>query len=342
MQELVSILIPSYNAEHWIRETIESALSQTWHNKEIIIVDDGSTDRTLQIAKQYDSKLVKVISQENRGANAARNKALEFAQGDYLQWLDADDLLAPEKIEKQMLESVTIANPRILLTSSWVKFYYRYENEKFTPDNLWRDLDPIDWLITKFSENVWMNPAAWLVSRQLTESVGAWDERLNRDQDGEYICRIVSKSEAVKFVSEAKSYYRQCNQNSLSRQISDKSLKSIFLSTTLCINYLLSLEDSERTRAACLRLLKSRHCYFYRAKHEIIKSAEKLASDLGGTLIPPAMSRGFRVVSYIAGWEMATKIKDKLWTIEIFCRKNCDRLLDMMFSLWAAIVARRR
>ena len=72
MTELVSILIPCYNAEKWLKETIESALSQTWPNKEIIIVDDGSTDNSLMIASQYESNLVKVISQENKGAPAAQ------------------------------------------------------------------------------------------------------------------------------------------------------------------------------------------------------------------------------------------------------------------------------
>ena len=105
MSVLVSILIPSYNAEEWIEETIQSALSQTWPRKEIIIVDDGSTDNSLRIAKEYESNSVKVISQENSGAAVARNKALEYAQGDYIQWLDADDLLAPDKIEKQLRSS---------------------------------------------------------------------------------------------------------------------------------------------------------------------------------------------------------------------------------------------
>jgi glycosyltransferase involved in cell wall biosynthesis len=99
---LVSILIPVFNAEKWIRENIESALSQTWERKEIIIIDDGSTDNSLQIEKKYESNIVKVISQEKMESAVARNRALEYAQGDYIQWLDADDLLSPDKIEKQL------------------------------------------------------------------------------------------------------------------------------------------------------------------------------------------------------------------------------------------------
>src|SRR4029077_692185 len=102
MPPLVSILIPAYNAEKWIADTISSALAQPWPRKEIIIVDDGSTDQTLSIARQFTSKTVSVIAQKNQGASAARNKAFQLCQGDYIQWLDADDLLSPDKVAKQL------------------------------------------------------------------------------------------------------------------------------------------------------------------------------------------------------------------------------------------------
>ncbi|PYX04484.1 MAG: hypothetical protein DMG85_17690 [Acidobacteria bacterium] len=102
MTPLVSILIPAYNAEPWIADTIRSTLRQTWPRTEIIIVDDGSRDRTFEIAQQFSSDYVFVVTQENQGAAAARNRAFELCQGDYIQWLDADDLLWPDKIAKQM------------------------------------------------------------------------------------------------------------------------------------------------------------------------------------------------------------------------------------------------
>jgi glycosyltransferase involved in cell wall biosynthesis len=78
VQPLVSILIPAYNAEEWIAETLDSALAQTWHAKEILVVDDGSTDRTLDIARHFMSRGVRVISQPHQGAAAARNRALSL------------------------------------------------------------------------------------------------------------------------------------------------------------------------------------------------------------------------------------------------------------------------
>src|ERR1700722_3853728 len=102
MKPLVSILIPAYNAGPFIADTIKSALAQTWPEKEIIIVDDGSTDGTLSIAQKFASKGLTVVTQTNQGASLTRNRAFSLCRGDFIQWLDADDLLAHDKISRQM------------------------------------------------------------------------------------------------------------------------------------------------------------------------------------------------------------------------------------------------
>jgi glycosyltransferase involved in cell wall biosynthesis len=80
MTPLLSVLTPAYNAESWVANTIRSALAQTWMNKEIIFIDDGSSDRTLSIAHQFASKTVSVVSQENQGAAATETKRSPFAR----------------------------------------------------------------------------------------------------------------------------------------------------------------------------------------------------------------------------------------------------------------------
>src|SRR5262245_6146422 len=94
---LVSILIPAYNAEKLIGYTLQSAVSQTWPRKEVIVIDDGSTDRTAEIARRFASTNVKVVSTLNCGLSAAVNTAYKLCQGDYIQELDADDILSPDK-----------------------------------------------------------------------------------------------------------------------------------------------------------------------------------------------------------------------------------------------------
>jgi glycosyltransferase involved in cell wall biosynthesis len=313
MAEFVSILMPCYNAEKWLKETIDSALSQTWPNKEIIIVDDGSTDNSLQIAKQYESATIKVISQENKGGSAARNKALECAQGDYIQWLDADDILAPDKIEKQMKVARDIADQKVLLSCSWGRFYYRYWKAKFVEDSLWRDLNPVEWLIISFSEGSWMSNSAWLVSRTLTELAGPWDERLFMDQDGEYLCRVLTKSNNVVFVPEAREYVRRSNLESVGNSLSRRSLESHFLSKTLCIGYLLSVENSERTREACVMLLQNSRRFYYPAQTDLMKKADDLAHELGGTLSRPVYNRRLAFAERIFGFTFAN-IMRRLWS----------------------------
>ena len=329
MPHLVSILIPAYNAERWIADTIKSALSQTWVKKEIIVVDDGSSDNTLEIAKTFESKTVKVIAQRNMGACGARNRALTLAQGTYIQFLDADDLLAPDKISQQLKGRNNNSDARTLLTSAFGKFFFCQHRAQFRPDSLWQDLAPVDWILKKFMENVWMNPAAWLVSRRLTELAGPWDERLSPSgsDDGEYMCRLVARSEEVKFVPEAKCYYRVGNVGTLSSRKSDSALNALFLSLCLCIEHLRSLEDSERTRLACVRFLQNSLFYFYPEKVEIVNKARYLARSLGGDLLPPKENLKFLLVRKVFGWKRGKKIMVTLRKRKLAMAVQWDEML---------------
>lgn len=99
---LVSVIIPVYNGERFLAEAIESVLAQTYQNYEVIVVDDGSTDNSPEIARSYPS--VRFIKQEHAGTAAARNRGVMLAAGEYLAFLDADDLWMPNKLRLQMEE----------------------------------------------------------------------------------------------------------------------------------------------------------------------------------------------------------------------------------------------
>src|SRR5262245_40217728 len=149
MEPLVSILIPAYNASRWIRETLESALSQTWERKEIIVVDDGSTDPTAEIVASYASRGVRLVQQTHQGAAFARNRARSEAQGDYVQWLDADDLLGREKVARQLSLLREAGSKNVLASGAWAHFRYRPARAVFRPTALWSDSTPADWLVRK-------------------------------------------------------------------------------------------------------------------------------------------------------------------------------------------------
>ena len=106
-QPLVSIITPAYNAEKYIKETIESVLGQTYKNWELIIVNDGSTDSTEEIIKSFDDSRVVLLSQKNSGVSSARNLGMQSSKGKYITFLDADDVLPPEslKVRVDYLES---------------------------------------------------------------------------------------------------------------------------------------------------------------------------------------------------------------------------------------------
>lgn len=306
MQPLVSILIPAYNAEHWIGDTLESALRQTWPRKEIIVVDDSSTDNTLSVARGFASKSVSVVTKPNGGASSTRNKAFSLSQGDYIQWLDADDLLAPDKIEKQMEALADSGDRRTLLSSAWGRFTYRADRAEFTPTSLWCDLTPAEWLVRKLEHNVFMQTGVWLVSRELSEAAGEWDTRLLGDDDGEYFCRVILASKRVRFVPEAKMFYRRSGLASLSYiGTSNKKLEAQFLSMQLHIRYLRSLEENERVRAACLTFLQDWLIQFYPERPDLVSEIEQLAKDLGGQLKAPKLSWKYAWIQKIFGWRVA-------------------------------------
>lgn len=308
MNQLVSILIPAFNAQKWIRGCIESALSQTWIRKEIIVVDDGSTDSTLEIAKAYESPIVFVGAQENRGASAARNHALSLAQGDYIQWLDSDDILAPDKVAMQLRGALPGQSSQVLLSGAWGRFYNVPERVTFKPSLLWADMEPLEWLYRKIDQNLWMAIESWLVSRKLTETAGPWNESLSLDDDGEYFTRVVSCSSWICFTPEARCCCRRATFGiSHGLSLNNSKLDSQYLSMLSSIRTLLMMEDSPRTRSACLKLLGRWAIYFYPERLDLFNEMQSMAIELGAELPRPRLRPKYRWLQKVFGWKVAKK-----------------------------------
>jgi glycosyltransferase involved in cell wall biosynthesis len=328
MKPLVSILIPACNAEQWIADTIKSAIAQTWPRKEIIVVDDGSTDQTLAIARRFASKDVAVVTRENQGASSTRNHALSLSQGDYIQWLDADDLLSPDKIESQMEAADEIRSSRTLLSSGWGYFAYRTERAEFTPTSLWCDLSPVEWLVRKMGENLHMQTATWLVSRELTEVAGPWDVRLLSDDDGEYFCRVVLASGGIRFVPGPKVFYRLTPSSRLSHVgMSDKKKYALMLSMQLHVKYIRSLEESDRIRAACMTYMQNwLHC-FYPERPDLVAELETLAESLGCKLKAPQLRWKYAWIKPLFGWGPAKRAQLALPMVKWSLIRAWDKVL---------------
>ncbi len=313
MNALVSILVPCHNAADWLPQTLESAIAQTWRHTEIIVVDDGSTDASLAIAQFFANQhaQIQVITQAKQGASSARNRAYEACQGEWIQYLDADDLLAPDKIERQMCRLEHCGNT-FLAAGEWARFYDSPHNACFIPEPLWADLAPVDWLICAWQGNWMMHPAAWLVPRSLAEKAGPWDEALSLNDDGEYFCRVILASQGIQFCWGARSYYRSGLQGSLSRTRSDAAWSSALRSLESCYEHLLAVETSPRTREICALLFQRFVYEAYPHVPALRQRAELYLRDLGTISLAPLGGPWFQIAAAILGWQQAKRIQQ--WT----------------------------
>jgi glycosyltransferase involved in cell wall biosynthesis len=331
MKPLVSILIPAYNAEKLIAETLQSAVAQTWQRKEIIVANDGSTDRTAEVAREFAHKGVTVVSRENGGQSAAQNTALRHCNGDYIQWLDADDLLASDKIERQLAALREGNSKRVLLSSPWAPFYYRTRGARFVRNSLCQDLSPVEWLLKKMSENLHMQNATWLVSRELTEAAGPWNEQLQYDQDGEYFTRVLLASEGTQFVPETGIYYRSSPNSRISHiGASDKKRESLLISIKLHIQYLRSVEDSERVQRACLIYMQNWYSAFYPERPDLSIELQALAAELRGHLQAPRLHRKYAWMTPVVGLGATKWVQSALGQFKDSCYRYCDKTMHRL------------
>jgi glycosyltransferase involved in cell wall biosynthesis len=308
---LVSILIPCFNAAPWLGATLESALAQTWENKEIILLDDGSTDGSLALAQTFAARGVRILSQPKAGASAARNHALREARGDFLQFLNADDLLSPDKIAAQ-LAWLAKRSPDSVVSCAWGRFNLDPADTRVVVDNaVFRDFTGLDFLVLAGETGAAMHPSTWLVPRAVAERAGAWDETLSLNDDGEYFSRVALASAGIVFCSDpaARSYYRTGLLGSRSRQRSDQARRSQFRSLELITSRMLAIEDSPRIRQACASYWRRYVHEFYPAPAALIRRAKAEVRRLGGTVGRPPMGRTPPALVRMLGWKMAWRLK---------------------------------
>lgn len=309
----VSILIPVYNASKFLSRTIESALNQLWSNKEIVIVDDGSSDDSFRIAQSYAQRYseVRVFKQNNGGACRARNLAFEKSTGDYIQYLDADDILSQDKISSQMKLVPRIGNG-VVVSSAWVHFFEgrdinSIEVPKRFLDQDWND--PMDWLCSSW-EGLGMGlNSIWLIPRHLVTAAGPWDERLSINQDGEFMCRILLHAEGVKFSSEGVVYYRSGNSQSVSQTKNKKNASALLLSYELYQHHALKHRDTIRIRRALARNYLS-FIYSFNDSFPILTSqARQSIVALKVDDVSHPGGRNFRILAGLIGFENGLKVR---------------------------------
>lgn len=307
----VSILIPLYNAEEYLAETIDSCLDQTYDNIEIIIVDDGSTDASLEIAKKYEKEQnhIKVDAQKNSGASAARNRAFELSNGEYIQYLDADDILHPDKVQLQM-DILEAADEKTLVFGKYGYFNKNIKNIE------WKELpvnknyhDSKQFLLDLWKSGMAIIPLMWLVPRQFIEESGGWNESISTNDDGEFFARVVVLANKVIFIKNSIGYYRRDNENSLSKQTSKKALRSNLQSFETYMELMKDVLDKPEVRRN-LALVYSRFFYKLPSSHEdLILETKNKINSLGFKKPINTLKTDERLLSYILGTNRMFQMK---------------------------------
>jgi glycosyltransferase involved in cell wall biosynthesis len=308
--QLVSVVMPAFNAESVIQESVLSVLRQTYSRLELIIVDDGSTDSTSQILKTVQDPRVTVRYQENKGAASARNHAMRLVKGDLIQFLDADDILSNDKIERQVTALVS-SPPGTIASCPWAHFTSDTKAAVIDQEPVWSVTDPTQWLIESLSGAGMMQTASWLIPREIAEVVGPWNESLTLHDDGEYFTRILLASRRNAFVPEAIVFYRGAN-SSLSRRRSAKDLESAFLVCELRRQHLLGKLDSPASRKAVATQYAQFVYEHGRTAPDLARSAIDTIHALGVKPNVYAGGHGFRFLSGLIGFHGAVRLRSAI------------------------------
>jgi glycosyltransferase involved in cell wall biosynthesis len=203
----VSVIIPAYNAEKFIIETIQSLQRQTFRDFEIIVVDDGSTDQTVSLVMQIEEPRLRVLSVEHQGLSATRNRGVVASQGKFIAFLDADDLWTPNTL-KLYVEALS-ANPTADLSYGWTYFWnYDLKNSSDVTKLIAPSATGATAYRAMLERNIVGNGSNIFVRRSAFDSVGGFDQTLTHGEDWEFCFRIALQGE-VALVPQPLVYYRQ-------------------------------------------------------------------------------------------------------------------------------------
>lgn len=313
---LVSVVIPAYNAAPYIRECLDSVVGQTWPNWEAFVVDDGSTDNTVEIARQYESERLKVISQKNSGACVARNKGLSLSRGKYVQFLDADDLVSTDKFEKQV--EVLECNPGALAVSANVHFMHGEDYRKLQPREerkwIFDTDDPVDFLVRLYGgygERWMVQTSSWLTPKSIADTIGPWNEQLLLDQDGEYFARAVLASKGIRVTGGINYYRRFVYGGNISAKYNKReNLLSALKALDLKASYLRMHTSSEASKRALATLYLEIAINAYPANPDIVARCQEVIREYKGEISLPVMGgRLVELVKNTFGWKAAKQFR---------------------------------
>ncbi len=231
-QPFFSVVIPLYNKELYIKDTLNSVLDQTFTDFEVIIVNDGSTDKSLNIVKRFTDERIKIISKKNNGLSAARNTGIKEVKADYIAFLDADDLWKKDYLQTQYN----------LIQNHISEFIFTTNLELFTSDKTPNLISKaynsnLEQVITnyfKLRENIF-GPSSLVIKKEIVKDIGYFNESITYGEGDEYFIKCFNKYNLI-YYTHSKVLYRVGIENQLTAP--NKNSKRIIP------NYELYLKDN--------------------------------------------------------------------------------------------------
>ena len=308
---LISILMPLYNSEQWIEKTINSCQSQTYQNWELIVVDDGSKDHSAYIVEQLarsDSR-IKLQRQINQGACAARNMAFKISKGQYIMYLDADDLISKNKLESQ-IAALESKDDNAIAFCKWS--YFKNNHIVNSEDKAFYHTYniPLQFLLDLWNSGSFVQTACYLIPRHIIAKIADWDIRLKMNQDGEFFCRAILASSKIIFVPQAHVFYRRGHESISSSNICTPIKQfSRLLSFRSYQENILKFDDSVYTKKTLAKNYARVACATYN-NSDLYNEAIKSIHLLGIKPEYPYPNKTLKIISKWFGLKIAIRVRN--------------------------------
>ena len=306
MSQLVSVIIPAYNQGHFLAEAVDSVLAQTYADVEVIVVDDGSTDNTAEVAQAYQDPRVRYVYKENGGLSSARNEGLRHAQGDFISYLDSDDCFLPEKLT--ILLGALADTPELGFVAGQaipVDEHGNHVGKRFeTP------------LPSDLRELLLGNPlhvGSVLVRRTWQDQVGFFDETLRSYEDWDMWLRLAQAGCQMLYVAKPVSLYRfhTAQMTRDGRQMTTATfavLDKLFADPDLPADWL-ALKDAAYSQAYLRKTAQAYRIRDYETGQDSLRQAVVLNPGL-------LNGNGDRLASQFSAWVELPKVSDKFDFLE--------------------------
>lgn len=311
INQRVSVIIPCYNSKEYIEDTLNSVYNQSYDNVEIIIIDDGSSDGSFEYLTSLENPNLIVKKNIEKGACAARNYGFELATGEYIQFLDADDILSPKKIEAQVKLAKTYGKANVY-SCQWFHFKDTIDKAIIKKQIIDKDYNkPYKWLNDSWHGKGMGQTAVWLAHRDIIEHAGRWNENLSINQDGEFFCRVLLNANSIKFSDIGNVFYRIGNQKSISSNdvLGQNKAASLLLSYKLYIESTKAKEVFTEVKKGLANNLLDFIYRYYNVHKELVEEAQKMFYELGYKKMWPVGGENFKRFANILGFKRTLRLR---------------------------------